>query len=200
MGSLDSYITRPVYCAGLTVVAIESGYVPSTVGVRGTGRVGKGTKLHTIYHEVWIDAPRETVFQAISTREGLDGWWGPVVSVGSEVDSVVTFDHGQGDLLRMRITDLVPDRRIAWKCVTDFTDPRNPASEWLGSRLSFDLEDGGRTGFGPIDSAFRNDRITILRFRHGGWPENSRWFGFCNYAWGVTLEALSSYCVDAASA
>jgi hypothetical protein len=148
----------------------------------------------TIYHEVWINASREAVYDAITSQDGLDGWWGKVVSAEPQVGSVVEFDHGHGDLLRMRITDLVPNERLGWKCVTDFSDPRNPASEWLGTRILFELEDGGPTGFGPLDAHFEDGPITILHFRHIGWPDDARWFAFCNYAWGVTLSGLEAQC------
>jgi len=150
--------------------------------------------VETIRHEVWINASRNTVFKAITSREGLDAWWGKVVNTDPQVGSMVEFDHGLGDLLRMRIIDLVPDDRLGSKCVSDFSEPSNPASEWLGTRLFFELADGERTGFEPIDSHITRDRLTILRFRHTGWPSESRWFGYCNYAWGVTLEGLANYC------
>ena len=29
--------------------------------------------------------------------------------------------------------------------------------------------------------------VTVLRFRVTGWPDEARWYGFCNAAWGETL-------------
>jgi hypothetical protein len=148
-----------------------------------------------IHHEVWIGASREAVFDAIASRGGLDAWWGPVVNAEPKTGSVVEFDHGHGDLLRMKIIDLVPNERLEWECVSNFTYPGNPASEWTGTRLSFDLEDGDETGFEPLDAHFTGDKITILHFRHTGWADDSRWLAFCNYAWGVTLSGLEAQCM-----
>lgn len=150
--------------------------------------------MDSIHHEVWINADRASVFDALTDKQRLDTWWGPVINAEAEIGSVVEFDHGLGDLLRMRITDLVRDKRLEWTFVTDFKDPNNPGSEQLNTRISFELGDGGRTGFAPIDSALTGDSVTILDLKHTGWPQGARWMAFCNYAWGVTLEGLAKYC------
>jgi uncharacterized protein YndB with AHSA1/START domain len=152
--------------------------------------------MNEMHHEVWINAPRAVVYEAITSRDGLDAWWGPVTDAGVHVGEEVRFDHGLGDLLRMRIADLGPGERVVWECVSEFTDPANPASEWRGTTLSFELTDGGPTGFEPIDSHLSGP-VTILNFRQTGWPDQSRWCGFCNYGWGVTLEGLANHCEGA---
>jgi hypothetical protein len=149
--------------------------------------------MDTIHHEVWINADRNTVFDAIATKKGLDAWWGEASEFEQRPGSVIDFDHGLGEPLRMRITDFVPDERVAWECVSRFTNPANPGSEWLGTRLTFDLRDGGPVGFDKIDSGI-GDNLTIVDFRHAGWPPDARWFGFCNYAWGMTLHSVAEHC------
>jgi uncharacterized protein YndB with AHSA1/START domain len=152
--------------------------------------------MNEIQLDVWIDAPRQTVFDAIASREGLDGWWGPVVEFGNEAGETIAFDHVHGEPLRMRIVEFSPGARVEWECVSHFTDPANPASEWLGSRITFELAETGPTGFEPIDSHFKVNPITILRFRHSGWPADARWMAFCAYGWGVTLVGLEAQCKE----
>ncbi len=153
--------------------------------------------MEAIRHEVWINADSQAVFEAISSREGLDSWWGKALSAEPGVGCVIEFDHGLGDPLRMRITDLDPGARLTWRCVSDFSDPGNPASEWLGHRLGFDLksaaDDPALAWMGPRLGV---DGGTILRFSHTGWTPESRWFAFSNTAWGVTLEGLASRFAD----
>jgi uncharacterized protein YndB with AHSA1/START domain len=152
--------------------------------------------MTTIHHEVWINAGRDAVFDALTARERLDAWWGKAISAEPRVGHVIEFDHGLGDLLRMRIVDLVPGERLVWKCVTDFLDPGNPASDWLGTRLTFDLrtvrgEDVGQL-LAPLVTG---EEMTVLDFRHSDWPSDARWSAFCNCAWGVTLESgLKAHC------
>jgi hypothetical protein len=147
-----------------------------------------------IEHEVWINARRETVFNVISTRQGLDSWWGPVVSASSEIGAVIEFDHGHGEPIQMRVVDFASGERFEWENVNTFTDPVNPASEWSGTSISFDLRDGHPTGFPSLDAHFTVDPFTILQFRHIGWPVDARWLAFCNYGWGVTLAGLAEHC------
>jgi hypothetical protein len=131
-----------------------------------------------IRHEVWVQAePR--------------------------VGSITEFDHELGEPFRMRVIDLVPDERLVWRCVTDVADPGNPASDWLGHRLSFAL--GSATDrpsaawmASRLFGADSPDGITVLDFRHSGWTRESRWSAFCNSAWGVALNGLKQYCEAAA--
>ncbi len=98
------------------------------------------------------------------------------------IGAVVEFDHGLGDPLRMEITDLVPNERLTWKCVSDFSDPSNPASEWRGQTFLFELPRRG-----DVELLGTKQNVTVLRLRVTGWPPEARWYGFCNAAWGQTL-------------
>jgi uncharacterized protein YndB with AHSA1/START domain len=133
-------------------------------------------------HEVWLDADRESVFAALTTRDGLDGWWGKAVIAEPRVGTVVEFDHGLGAPLRMQITDLVPNERLTWKCISEFADPSNPASEWTGQTLQFEVSPRG-----AADLLGGKRDVTVLRLRVTGWPPQARWYSFCNTAWGQTL-------------
>jgi uncharacterized protein YndB with AHSA1/START domain len=161
--------------------------------------------MHMIEHEVWINADRNTVFQAITTKEGLDAWWGTAVAAEPRVGAEIEFDHGEGADLRMRITELVADERVAWKCVSDFSDANNPASEWLGHHLIFELRSAASD---PAFSGWLGQRLqvdpdrdgTIVRFQHNGWQRDARWTAFCNAGWGATLNGgLKDYCEQQAT-
>jgi uncharacterized protein YndB with AHSA1/START domain len=138
--------------------------------------------VETMEHEVWLNAEKEKVFEALTTKEGLDAWWGKVIDAEPRIGSVVEFDHGLGDPLRMEITELVPNERLTWKCISAFSDPSNPASEWTGQTFSFELSP--RTDVELLGS---KQNVTLLRLRVAGWPPEARWYGFCNTAWGQTL-------------
>ena len=100
--------------------------------------------METMEHEVWINADPAQVFEALTTRAGLDAWWGRALEAEPRLGSVVEFDHGLGDPMRME--------------------------------------------------------ITVLRFRDTGWAPRSRWYGFCNTAWGETLSVnFKNYCESQAA-
>lgn len=155
--------------------------------------------MDTIHHEVWMKADNPRVFEAITTTEGLNSWWGPALRAEPKVGAMVEFDHGLGAPLTMRIVELVADRRVVWRCVSDYEDTGNPASEWLGHQLVFDLRTAGQ----DPESAWMarrlfdsdpGDEITILDFQHSGWSPDARWYAFCNSGWGVALDGLKSHC------
>ncbi|GAA4851688.1 SRPBCC domain-containing protein [Pseudonocardia benzenivorans] len=159
---------------------------------------GRGADGQAMRHEIWIEAPQEAVFAALTTREGLDGWWGRAVAADAEVGGVVEFDHGFGVPLRMRVTDLVDGERVEWTCLGGFDDPGNPASDWGGTRLSFDLTTVKKADVAPpLDAYVSHDEFTVLRFEHAGWAPGARWFAFCSTAWAVTLESgLKTSCQE----
>jgi uncharacterized protein YndB with AHSA1/START domain len=131
--------------------------------------------------EVWIEADHDRVFDAITTRDGLDAWWGRCVAAEPKEGFVVEFDHSLGDLLRFEITELVPDQRVTWMCVSTFEDPSNPATEWRDQRLTFDVQPRRAV---ELLGTWRD--VTILRFTQT-WPPDSRWHGFCMAGWGQVL-------------
>lgn len=141
--------------------------------------------------DVWIAADRERVFDAITTREGIDGWWGPALAAEPKKGSVVELDHSLGDLFRFEVTELVPNERVVWTCVSAFDDPSNPASEWRGQRLTFELAPRQPE---PLLGAARD--VTVLRFTQT-WPDDARWRAFCTAAWGqVFNERLVKLCEE----
>ena len=74
--------------------------------------------------------------------------------------------------------------------MSSYDDPDNPASEWTGQ--TFDWRVAPRTERTLIGN--RMD-VTVVQLTNAGWPEPSRWQGFCTTAWGVTLEAkLKVFC------
>jgi hypothetical protein len=148
-----------------------------------------------IWHEVWIEAPTRTVFDALTTKDGLDGWWGPVAGAEPRIGYVIDFDHGLGAPLRMEIIDLVADQRVAWKCVSEFEDPTNPASEWTNQTLRFDVAPRR-----PVALLGGMQDVAVLTFHNSGWPADARWRGFCNTAWGEVLGVkLKSFCETGAA-
>jgi uncharacterized protein YndB with AHSA1/START domain len=160
--------------------------------------------MSAIQHEVWIRAGKQVVFDAVTTQQGLDAWWGTALNGAAQVGEVVQFEHGLGEPLRMQVMDVVPAQLVEWECISDFEDPGSPASEWSGHRLRFELETA------PTDTRHAwlrerlfaehpDDEITILRFRHAGWSPDDRWFSFCNTAWGVTLVGIQQHCEAAAN-
>ena len=65
-----------------------------------------------ILHRVGIDAPPERVYEALTTSEGLRGWW--VAEAKGDPASGGTIDFG---FCRMQVLEAVPGERVRWRCV-----------------------------------------------------------------------------------
>jgi uncharacterized protein YndB with AHSA1/START domain len=90
-----------------------------------------------IIHRVGVKAPRSKVYDALSTIDGLAGWWTTETSGHSKVGEVIGFQfHSEsGDEIggfEMDVVELVADEKIRWRVSA------GPA-EWLGTDVEFSL-------------------------------------------------------------
>src|SRR5687767_7145181 len=82
-----------------------------------------------ILHKLSIQAPRERVFQALATREGLSGWWTSTTDGESKPGQTLAFRFNE-HVCEMRVDELEPATRVVWTCV-------KAAPEWVGTKLTF---------------------------------------------------------------
>jgi uncharacterized protein YndB with AHSA1/START domain len=123
-----------------------------------------------ILHKLSIGAPRERVFQALATREGLARWWTTTTEGDSVPGQTLTFRFGT-HAVEMRVDELRPGARVAWECTKD--------PEWGGTKLAFDLTE-------------ENGRTTVL-FGHREWPRAGEFFAHCSTKWATFLLSLREY-------
>ncbi|UCG53232.1 MAG: SRPBCC domain-containing protein [Candidatus Latescibacterota bacterium] len=126
-----------------------------------------------IRHMLLIDAPVETVYRAITEKNGLSSWWTVETVAKPEVNSIAEFRFGDRYYDAMQVLELEPNRRVEWKCLEG-------DKEWVGTHVVFDLEKKGDQ--------------TLLRFFHAEWREPTDFFANCNYHWGYYLRSLKLYC------
>src|SRR5918999_2846330 len=93
--------------------------------------------MPNIRHEVLIGATDEHVFRAISSQEGLAGWWTRDAKATPTRGSVARFPFGPTYFKEMEITDITPSTHVAWKCITG-------CDEWVGTTISFELQSGSK--------------------------------------------------------
>ncbi|HVI45052.1 MAG TPA: SRPBCC domain-containing protein [Chitinophaga sp.] len=118
-----------------------------------------------------IKVSPEKVYDAITTRKGIESWWCKQTTAKPEKGFVNVFVFGQFRN-EMKITEL-SHKRVAWDCI-------NSIEEWTGTKVSFDLEE--------------RDGNTLLRFTHGDWKSATDLFASCNYDWAKFLRSLKSFC------
>lgn len=131
------------------------------------------TTAKSIYHRLLIEAPAETVYEAITTQKGLAGWWTPETIARPEVGSISRFAFGPDYFKEIRVEELKPYSKVKWRCIKGFED-------WIGTTLTFELEPHAKG--------------TVLLFHHDGWADYTPEFASCSYDWALFFRSLKSLC------
>jgi len=131
------------------------------------------TGLKSIYHRLLIEAPAEKIYEALTTQEGLAGWWTPETIAEPEVGSISRFSFGPDYFKEMRVETLQPYSKVKWLCLKAFED-------WIGTKLTFELRPHARG--------------TVLFFHHDGWKAYTPEFASCTYDWALFFRSLKLLC------
>lgn len=133
--------------------------------------------------ELHFSSDPAAVYKALTSPEGLAGWWTADCDVTRKVGEQSTFRFGATRNV-IKITQLVPDREVRWECVDQFLPPGDKfakSDEWVGTRPVFILN--GRNGGG-----------TELYFMHKGLHPGLACYQACAVGWDHYLKvSLKQY-------
>lgn len=125
--------------------------------------------MKSIYHKLVIEAPTEKVYDALTTQNGLAGWWTPGTTAKAEVGNINRFEFGDGYYKEIEVKELKPGRLVKWVCIKGFED-------WVGTTMTFELR-AHKAG-------------TVLLFHHDGFKEYDEEFAACSYDWAIFLRSM----------
>jgi uncharacterized protein YndB with AHSA1/START domain len=128
--------------------------------------------MPNIHHEVLIAAPAGSVYNSITSQEGLSAWWTPGTSAKAEVGSIARFPFGPKYHKEMKIVELTPDKQVKWNCIAG-------DAEWIGTSLTFTLLEGDKRSLkndryelgGQIEQQSNFEMGTLLTLHHDNWRE-----------------------------
>ncbi|MGA3000796.1 MAG: SRPBCC domain-containing protein [Acetobacteraceae bacterium] len=124
-----------------------------------------------ILHKVGIKSSSLIdVYNALTTVEGLSGWWTSDTHGETNIGGVLRFRFGSGGF-DMKVLELQPASQVVWQVV-------DGPQEWIGTKVSFDLEQRGDW--------------TIILFKHAGWEQPVEFMHHCSTKWAVFLLSLKS--------
>jgi len=124
-----------------------------------------------ILHKVRLDnASKAKAYRALTTNEGLSGWWTRDTTGDNRVGGVVQFRFGDGGF-DMEVLELDPGRRVRWLVV-------DGPQEWIGTRIEFDLKEDAHG--------------TVVLFRHQDWKEPVEFMHHCSTKWAMFLMSLKA--------
>jgi uncharacterized protein YndB with AHSA1/START domain len=124
-----------------------------------------------ILHRVGIKSSVAEVYTALTTAEGLAGWWTTKTQgQGDALGGVLQFRFDAGGF-DMKVLELDPGKRVLWEVVAG-------PDEWVGTQVSWDLDQAG-------------DYAVVL-FGHRGWREPVEFMHHCSTKWAIFMMSLKS--------
>jgi len=126
-----------------------------------------------ILHRVGATVSPAEVYAALTTTDGLAGWWTEDTKGDTGVDGVIQFRFAGagGEGFDMKVLETKPGELVRWE-VVDGPD------EWIGTHVGFELS--------------RVDDYTIVLFKHEGWKEPVEFMSHCSTKWAIFLMSLKS--------
>lgn len=126
-------------------------------------------------HQVTIQSDDATLYQAITSKEGIQHWWTDQCEMAHQEGepTKLWLDNGRTQYT-MRSQKLLPNKRIFWVCT------QGP-EEWIGTELWWEIN--------AIDS-----NNCQLDFKHMNWHRDDGLFPQCNSTWGKLMNQLKRYC------
>jgi uncharacterized protein YndB with AHSA1/START domain len=125
-----------------------------------------------------IDAAPSAVYAALTTAEGLRGWWTPECTVDTHVGGVIHLHFGQ-TRKDMCIEQLDTNRGVRWFCTRAriASEDLTHKDEWVGTEIAFRLT-----------PTF--DGKTRLDFEHVGLVPSLECYAMCERGWRYFLGSL----------
>jgi len=157
---------------GSTVVEMISGGWPRVLAAMKTlleGSADDGFSTTAVAH-----APADAVYEALTTLDGLAGWWMPDVVGSPEPGGEVTFRF-DGEHVTMQVVYAERPSLVVWRCTESTRFP-----EWIGDSLWFDLQ--------PRDAS-----TTTIAFSHVGLVPSCECYDVCSGGWDHYVRSLAEF-------
>ncbi|MGH2484690.1 MAG: SRPBCC family protein [Ktedonobacterales bacterium] len=129
--------------------------------------------MASIRRPVGIAAPQARVYEALTAKDGLAGWWTRQIEGDPNVGGSLSFYFGGSEPgAVMEIAELTPASHVAWNCV------RGP-DEWVGTHLTFDLTS--------------SENETVVLFAHADWRDPVEFMYHCSTKWAYFLLGMKAW-------
>ena len=123
-----------------------------------------------ILHRIGVEhSSPERVYEALTTLDGLSGWWTEDTTGQTGVGDVIKFRFGPPGGFDMAVDKLDPGHLVRWEVV-------DGPSEWIGTHVNWELRQDGD--------------FTIVLFSHQGWREPVEFMYHCSTKWASFLLSL----------
>jgi uncharacterized protein YndB with AHSA1/START domain len=127
-----------------------------------------------ITHRIGIKTSAPKVYAALSTLDGLAGWWTRHTSGHPVIGGVIgfAFHNGAGAEMgrfEMQVLEQAASDKVRWRV-------KSGPPEWVDTEISFSLAE--------------QDGQTVVLFAHRGWREEVEFMAHCSMKWATFLLSL----------
>jgi uncharacterized protein YndB with AHSA1/START domain len=123
-----------------------------------------------------VDTTPEKTYEALTTLDGLSGWWTERTTGETDLGGVIDFrfdrDGNELGFFDMKVAELKPGERVMWEVV-------DGPPEWVGTKVHWDLQQDGD--------------YTVVLFKHEGWREPVEFMHHCSTKWALFLMSLKHF-------
>ena len=124
-----------------------------------------------ILHKVRVNhASKDATYKALTTLDGLSGWWTTDTTGDSRAGGVVKFRFGDGGF-DMEVLEADPGGRLRWLVV-------DGPQEWIGTTIDWALKE--------------DENGTVVLFKHQDWKEPVEFMHHCSTKWAMFLMSLKA--------
>lgn len=125
-----------------------------------------------IKHTFRINGNEASLERALTTLEGLAGWWTQDVKGDPDPDGTLIFQFNDGAVqFTMTVKKAFPPHKVIWVCTAGHP-------EWIDTLISFDVDPAS------------DDNGLLVHFKHHNWDSTEGIYGNCTFDWGRYLRSL----------
>src|SRR4029078_226442 len=84
-------------------------------------------------HKIAVRSPPAATYAALTTLDGLSGWWTTTTQGNPEVGGTTAFLFGPLGVFDIKVREVQPARRVLWQVV-------DGPEAWIGPKVSFELK------------------------------------------------------------
>lgn len=119
-----------------------------------------------------VDQTPKEVFNAINNPRG---WWSEdIEGITNKVGSVFKYHYEDVHRCRIKVTELIPRKKVAWLVLDNYFNFTKDKREWKGTRIVFDIS--------------KRENKTEVCFTHVGLVPNYECYNVCSDAWGSYIK------------
>jgi hypothetical protein len=120
---------------------------------------------------ILVDKSPKEVFNAINH---VRGWWSEEIEGGTaQLNDEFTYHYEDVHKCRMRLIEVIPDKKVVWYVVENYFSFTKDKSEWQDTKIIFEISE--------------KDNKTQVSFTHKGLVPEYECFEICQNSWSQYL-------------